>query len=77
MTNIHEHAWNLDVLIFLNFQIKMFLSIVTISAVLFKTAISLNCYECTDYVPCGINDQGSIVTNCPTCMVYQNQYDSS
>ncbi|CAF4186289.1 unnamed protein product, partial [Rotaria magnacalcarata] len=29
------------------------------------------------YVVCGINEQGSIVTNCPVCMVYQNQYDSN
>lgn len=57
---------------------SMFLSItIILLVVVVRTVTSVHCYECTDYVPCGINGQGSIVTNCPVCMVYQNQYDSS
>jgi hypothetical protein len=59
------------------FQIMLLAIVVILSTVVIKTVTSVHCYECTDYVTCGSNGQGTVVTNCPACMVYRNQHDNS
>ncbi|CAF1182900.1 unnamed protein product [Adineta ricciae] len=40
-----------------------------------KLSLTLKCYECTGYVPCG-SGQTNLLVNCPgKCVVYKNQFD--